>query len=68
MARSTAGSPTIFNMPNASSAAAKPTTMPRHNKDPVVIMMILKGDRRAHERFAAGLEANVFPQMSAPDP
>src|ERR1700730_4596920 len=45
MAPSTAGSPTTFNKPNESRAATKPTIMPRHNKDPVVIAVILNANR-----------------------
>src|SRR5580693_5720962 len=43
MALSTAGSPIVFNMPKASRPAKKPTIIPRHNKDPVVIVIILNG-------------------------
>ena len=45
IARSTAGSPTTFNKPNESRAATKPTIIPRHNKDPVVIFLILNRSR-----------------------
>src|SRR5271156_3342825 len=58
MARSTAGSPTTFNKPNESGAATKPTIMPRHNKDPVVIAIILNANLRWRARLA---QANSSP-------
>src|SRR5271169_1663466 len=49
-ARSTAGSPIVFNMPKASRPAKKPTIIPRHNKDPVVITIILNANSRRRRR------------------
>ena len=68
MARSTAGSPTTFNKPNESRAATKPTIIPRHNKDPVVIAIILNASsrRRRHETLGAAAQAKlIFPDQDS---
>src|SRR3984957_3319121 len=64
MALSTAGSPIVFNMPKASSPAKKPTIIPRHNKDPVVITIILNANSR-RRALRSQAKASTRPRAAA---
>src|SRR6185312_1610137 len=71
MARSTAGSPTIFKKLKDRSAATKPTIIPRHNKDPAVITMIPQGElrRRGHADVRRSLPTPCrLPKSALPRP